>query len=68
VWLNLIEVDDKAAQLAGQADSAAPLLGLLDGSGVLREAAFAASITRNENRDIFRIRAARKDGPPSNAP
>ena len=69
VWLSTIEVNDNSAQLSGQADSAAPLLGLLDNSGVLTEAAFAASLTRNENREIFRIRATRKDRlPPPSAP
>jgi Tfp pilus assembly protein PilN len=69
VWLNAIEVTDNSAQLSGQADSAAPLLGLLDNSGVLTESAFAASLTRSENREIFRIRATRKDRlpPPSAA-
>ena len=39
-------------------------------SGVLADAAFAASITRNENREVFRIRAARKSGqsPPAASP
>jgi Tfp pilus assembly protein PilN len=70
VWLNLIEVNEDTAQLAGEADAAAPLLGLLDSSGVLTGSAFAASIARVENREVFRIRAARQDrgAPPPASP
>jgi Tfp pilus assembly protein PilN len=60
VWLNSIEVNEASVQLTGQADAAAPLLSLLDNSGVLTGAAFSTSITRNESREVFRIRAARK--------
>jgi hypothetical protein len=47
-------------ELTGSAESAAPLLGLIDSSGVLTGAAFVSSISRNENREHFRIRAARR--------
>ena len=70
VWLNSIEAAEDSVQLIGQADAAAPLLGLLDESGVLTGAAFASSITRSENREIFRVRAARRAGvslPPATA-
>jgi len=62
-WINGIEVNDDSVQLTGQADAAAPLLGLLDSSGVLTGASFASSITRADNREQFRIRAARRSGP-----
>lgn len=60
VWVSIVEIGDDSVQLAGQAESAPPLLGLLDGSGVLTGAAFTGSITRTENREGFRIRAARR--------
>jgi len=59
VWLNQIEVGPETVQLAGQAESAAPLLGLLDSSGALTGASFLGSISRNESREVFRIRARR---------
>jgi Tfp pilus assembly protein PilN len=62
VWLGNIEVAEDAVQLQGQAEAAAPLLGLLDNSGAVTGAAFSGSITRNENREVFRIRANRKAG------
>ncbi|MBI3694225.1 MAG: PilN domain-containing protein [Acidobacteria bacterium] len=60
VWLNSMEITEDSVQLGGQAEAAAPLLGLLDSSGVLTGSSFAGSITRNENREGFRIRAARR--------
>ncbi len=66
VWLTSIEVGPEAVQLAGQAEAAAPLLGLLDSSGALTGAAFVGSIARAENRENFRIRAARR--PAGSAP
>ncbi len=63
VWLNSMEVSEDSVQLGGQAEAAAPLLGLLDSSGVLTGASFGASITRTENREGFRIRAARRAQP-----
>ena len=60
VWLNGIDVLDDTVQLTGQAEAAAPLLGLLDSSGVLTGASFTGSITRNENREGFRLRASRR--------
>lgn len=67
VWLNNIEISEDAVQMTGQAESAAPVLGLLDTSGVLTGATFTSSITRSENREVFRIRAARRGGAPAPA-
>ncbi len=59
-WLSTIEIAEDSTQLSGQAESAAPLLGVLDSSPLLRGAAFVGSITRNESREGFRIRATRR--------
>ncbi len=59
VWINNMDVNEESVQLGGQAEAAAPLLSLIDNSGVLTGAAFASSITRVENREVFRIRARR---------
>lgn len=67
-WLNLIQANAESAELAGITDSAAPLLGLIDESGVLTGAAFVSSISRQENRELFRIRAARRAAGPSPPP
>jgi Tfp pilus assembly protein PilN len=68
--LVLIQANEETAELAGTTDSAAPLLGLLDASGVLTGATFVGSIGRQETREVFRIRAARRaagSSPPSPA-
>ena len=67
-WLNLIQANEDSAELAGSTDAAAPLLGLIDGSGVLTGAAFVSSIARQENRELFRIRAARRAAGASSPP
>ena len=59
-WLTGIQANEDGVELAGATDSAAPLLGVLDNSGVLTGASFASSISRQENRELFRIRAARR--------
>ncbi len=68
VWLNSIEVGEDAVQLVGQADAAAPLLGLVDSSGVLTGASFTGSIQRSENKEVFRIKAARRLALPAPVP
>jgi len=59
-WVNHLQVSDEGVQLTGQADAAAPLLSVLDASGVVSGAAFMSSISRADNREQFRIRAARR--------
>jgi Tfp pilus assembly protein PilN len=59
-WLASIQTTEEAIEMGGTAESAAPLLSLLDDSGVVTGAAFAQSIQRQENRETFRIKAARR--------
>lgn len=59
-WLSAIQSSEDTAELTGSAEAAAPLLSLIDNSGVLTGAAFVTSISRQENREQFRIRAARR--------
>ncbi|HYM13026.1 MAG TPA: PilN domain-containing protein [Bryobacterales bacterium] len=60
VWLTTLEVGDDAVQMTGQAEAAAPLLGLLDNSGAVTGASFTTSITRGDRGEMFRIRASRR--------
>jgi Tfp pilus assembly protein PilN len=70
-WLANLQTTEEVVEMGGTAESAAPLLSLLDDSGVVTGAAFAQSIQRQENRETFRIRAARRaagTSPPPPAP
>src|SRR5712692_2331629 len=60
VWLSNIEIAEDSVQLVGQADAAAPLLGLVDTSGMLTGASFTGSIQRSEHKEVFRMKAARR--------
>lgn len=62
-WVSHLEVNDEGVQLTGQADAAAPLLSLLDASGVVTGASFMSSISRVDNREQFRIHASRRAAP-----
>jgi Tfp pilus assembly protein PilN len=62
-WVNHLQINDDGVQLTGQADVAAPLLSLLDSSGVVTGASFMSSISRADNREQFRIHASRRAAP-----
>lgn len=62
-WVNHLQINDDGVQLTGQADTAAPLLSLLDSSGVVTGASFMSSISRADNREQFRIHASRRATP-----
>ncbi len=60
VWTDTIEIYPERVVLAGQADQAAPLLKLLDGSPLFENSKFVTSVTRNGTVDQFRIETMRR--------
>ncbi|HVV46214.1 MAG TPA: PilN domain-containing protein [Bryobacteraceae bacterium] len=60
VWTNMIEIYPDRVVLAGEADQAAPLLKLLDGSPLFEQSKFVTSVTRNGSVDQFRIETMRR--------
>jgi Tfp pilus assembly protein PilN len=59
-WLQSLEINDNGAQLAGEAPAAAPLLGVLNGSKGLTEAAFTSSLTKTPAGERFQISVHRR--------
>ncbi len=61
VWLNSLEMDDEGVRMQGIADSAAPLLGMVNEAITLAEAEFSASIvTTKDGAEQFRMAAKRR--------
>lgn len=60
-WLKTLTLDDKGIVIAGEAESAAPLLGRLNDARYLTEAAFSTSLREIEGGQSFRIVAIRQD-------
>jgi len=59
-WLNGLEMNDATATINGQAEQAAPLLKLLDGSPLFRNSEFVGQIQKAETNEVFRIRMGRE--------
>jgi Tfp pilus assembly protein PilN len=58
VWLTALNLDQKAAELTGQAAAASTLIPLLENSPRLERVEFASPVTRGRDKEQFRIRAA----------
>jgi len=59
-WVNSLELNDQGVQISGEAAAAAPLLGALNQSRWLTNAAFATSLVRTETGERFQITAQRR--------
>lgn len=59
-WVNLLEITRTQVTVAGEAQQAAPLLGVLDASPLLENSEFASPPARTTNGEVFRIRAHRE--------
>jgi Tfp pilus assembly protein PilN len=59
-WLRELEIDDNGIQITGEAESAAPLLGRLNDSRYLAEAAFSTSLREGDSGQRFQIVAIRR--------
>ena len=64
-WLRELEIDDSGIQISGEAESAAPLLGRLNDSRYLAEAAFSTSLREGDSGQRFQIVAIRRAIDPS---
>ena len=62
VWLNTLELTRGQVVIAGEADQAAPLLKLIDGSPYFEASEFLVPPIRTVNGEQFRIRTNRKAG------
>jgi Tfp pilus assembly protein PilN len=62
VWLNTLELNRTQVFVAGEADQAAPLLKLIDGSPYFEASEFLVPPIRNATGETFRIRTNREAG------
>lgn len=62
-WSNMVDLTPDAATIGGEAEQAAPLLKLLDGSSYFQNSAFVGSIAKSGGGDQFQIHTARKVRP-----
>jgi len=60
-WLNSLEMDGRTITISGQAEQAAPLLKLLDGSPLFRDSEFVGAIGKAGKQETFRIRTFREE-------
>lgn len=61
-WTNLVELSRESANISGEAEQAAALLKLLDGSPLFKNSAFNV-ISRTGSNELFRIQAQREGHP-----
>ncbi len=59
-WLNGFELTRNSVALSGEAEQAAPLLKLIDGSPMFQNSEFTIPLGRTGKNELFRIRAARE--------
>jgi Tfp pilus assembly protein PilN len=57
-WLQALAMDRQGVELTGQADGASTLIPLLEASSRLERAEFIAPVTKIQNKEQFRLRAA----------
>lgn len=57
-WLQSLVMDRQGVELTGQADEASSLIPLLEASTRLERAEFTSPVTKTQNKEQFRIRAA----------
>jgi Tfp pilus assembly protein PilN len=60
VWVHSLEMNRNSAVLNGQAEQAAPLLKLIDGSPLFQGSEFTVPLSRAGKNEIFRIRTLRE--------
>jgi len=57
-WLQALAMDRQGVELTGQADGASALIPLLEASSRLERAELTSPVTKTQNKEQFRIRAA----------
>ncbi|MDQ6708035.1 MAG: PilN domain-containing protein, partial [Acidobacteriota bacterium] len=63
IWTTMIEVNRDSVVIGGEADQAAPLLKILDGSPFFQNSEFAMSVVKAGPNEVFRIKTGRKAKP-----
>lgn len=58
VWLQSLTMDRQGVELTGQADAASTLIPLLEASPRLERVEFTSPVTKTQNKEQFRLRAA----------
>jgi Tfp pilus assembly protein PilN len=61
-WLQALAMDRQGVELTGQADGASGLIPLLEASSRLERVEFTSPVTKAQNKEQFRIRAAWEAG------
>jgi general secretion pathway protein L len=62
IWANAVELSRESMQIGGEAEQAATLLQVIDGSPFFQNSQFTVPIARGQGAEIFRIRADREAG------
>jgi Tfp pilus assembly protein PilN len=62
-WLQALAMDRQGVELTGQADGASALIPLLEASSRLERAELTSPVTKTQNKEQFRIRAAWEKAP-----
>lgn len=62
-WATQMQIQRDVVTVAGEAESAAPLLAKFDASPYFAKSAFVLSIVRGPSGEFFRIRSERENGP-----
>jgi general secretion pathway protein L len=57
-WLQGLTMDRQGVELVGQSDAASALIPLLEASPRLERVEFTSPVTKSQNKEQFRIRAA----------
>jgi Tfp pilus assembly protein PilN len=65
VWLTSLDLNDQGVQINGQSAAAAPLLGVLNESKWLTNAAFTTSLLKVEGGERFQIAGRSRSPPPT---
>ncbi len=67
-WLTALTLEQKGAELVGQAATASALIPLLEDSPRLERVEFASPVTKGRDKEQFRVKAAWEPGQPGRAP
>jgi Tfp pilus assembly protein PilN len=67
-WLTALTLEQKGAELVGQAATASALIPLLEDSPRLERVEFASPVTKGRDKEQFRVRAVWEHGQPGRAP
>jgi len=67
-WLQALSMDRQGVEITGQANAASQLIPLLEASPWLERVEFTSPVTKGQDKEQFRIRAAWEPGPKDREP